>query len=544
MQKLFAIILVFLIVFSGLAAGEDSTASTDLADRRERTEKTDTTLNMPQGEAYSKLPIGVITFRSDAFRQNAACGTVPVGIDRMLILWERTYPLESTEYLCGGFEWSAQPLIVKWTKQIREQTVFAEGYEPPVAMKETMMTNAVGLTRFFDLMTGEETREHLEAGGLMSGGMVLHPSGIPYMSVCQTGRSTKDPGTGLRQYNMYDLSEFPMVSSLQPEIVAGPEEQNGFVSAPLIDRTTDRMIAPGTNGYLYHIALNCELDYVDGTLDIHPEVTTSKPVSMTDRTTGYIAPVSVLDSFIYCGDTAGVLRCVDSGTMKSIWEKDLEDAILSAIPLEIREDRPVLYAANTLTNRENGKAAVICCDAMTGEELWRQEFSVEYSEKYLPVRSAGFVASPVIGREGLGQLVFFTITGMARETRDRLGLSGEPQSALIAMDKETGEIHWVFPMKSYCFSSPVAVYDDNGTGIIIQCTSKGVVRMLDGRTGDVIREIQLAGSIDASPAVYGDTMVVISSDDGNEYIYGILLAGKETDAPFALEPFVPFEEGI
>ena len=84
MQKLFAIILVFLIVFSGLAAGEDSTASTDLADRRERTEKTDTTLNMPQGEAYSKLPIGVITFRSDAFRQNAACGTVPVGIDRMV----------------------------------------------------------------------------------------------------------------------------------------------------------------------------------------------------------------------------------------------------------------------------------------------------------------------------------------------------------------------------------------------------------------------------------------------------------------------------
>ena len=70
----------------------------------------------------------------------------------------------------------------------------------------------------------------------------------------------------------------------------------------------------------------------------------------------------------------------------------------------------------------------------------------------------------------------------------------------------------------YSWSSPVDVYDENGTGYIIHCDTGGNMYLLDGLTGKVLNDIQLNGIIEASPAVYNGKVVIGTRA---QKIYGI-----------------------
>lgn len=67
----------------------------------------------------------------------------------------------------------------------------------------------------------------------------------------------------------------------------------------------------------------------------------------------------------------------------------------------------------------------------------------------------------------------------------------------------------------------MAVYDEEGRGVIVQGGSDGMLRMLDGLTGVELNSLQLEGSIEGSPAVYNDTLVIGTTGKGNSYVYGI-----------------------
>jgi outer membrane protein assembly factor BamB len=65
-------------------------------------------------------------------------------------------------------------------------------------------------------------------------------------------------------------------------------------------------------------------------------------------------------------------------------------------------------------------------------------------------------------------------------------------------------------MPKYTWSSPVAVYDDNGNAYIIVCEGSsygGKVYLLDGKTGTLLNTFEAEKNIEASPAVYGDMLV-------------------------------------
>ena len=91
---------------------------------------------------------------------------------------------------------------------------------------------------------------------------------------------------------------------------------------------------------------------------------------------------------------------------------------------------------------------------------------------------------------------------------------------LACLDRKTGEIVWEH-VAYYSWSSPVCVYNPDGTGKVIYASGGGKLYMLDGQTGETLDTLDLGGSmIEASPAVYKDTLV-IGTRDG--HIYGIKL---------------------
>ena len=91
---------------------------------------------------------------------------------------------------------------------------------------------------------------------------------------------------------------------------------------------------------------------------------------------------------------------------------------------------------------------------------------------------------------------------------------------LVALDKQTGEMVWEFPTAVYSWSSPVDFYDAEGNGYLIYCTSGGYMYLLDGATGEKLDAIDLNGNIEASAAVFNNTVVV---GHRSQKIFGIAL---------------------
>ena len=161
---------------------------------------------------------------------------------------------------------------------------------------------------------------------------------------------------------------------------------------------------------------------------------------------------------------------------------------------------------------------------MTGQQSWALELGVAKNKKKTSW-TVGVKASPVIGRNQLDDLVYFTAAGLTAAGANELGLGSKAvDAALLAIHKDTGKLAWAYALPSYTESSPVAVYSEAGKGWIIQCCADGTILMLDGLTGKLINQIKVTGSISASPAVFGSTMVIATSGTkATSFIYGITL---------------------
>ena len=123
----------------------------------------------------------------------------------------------------------------------------------------------------------------------------------------------------------------------------------------------------------------------------------------------------------------------------------------------------------------------------------------------------------MIGRNELDGLVYFTVS-LATDID-----GSAAQGVLLALEKDTGKLAWSRPLSSYSYSSPVAVYREDGKGWVIQAAHDGTIELLDGLTGAVVSRLQIEGEINASPAVYKNMLVLGTQGKGTSNIYGISL---------------------
>ena len=106
----------------------------------------------------------------------------------------------------------------------------------------------------------------------------------------------------------------------------------------------------------------------------------------------------------------------------------------------------------------------------------------------------------------------------------------------MALNKEDGKVRWAYGMDEGCESSPVAVYDEEGNGWIIQCASDGNICLMEGISGKEVVTLQVEGTIEASPAVYNNMMVIGTTGKGTCFIYGIEIEGPEQEEEATPEP--------
>ena len=484
-------------------------------------------LNMPVADNYLTQPYGVLTYRGNAFRQNASVGTVGE-ISEMAIAWKAeagsAKGSSSTYY---GIGWTGQPAIIKWSKEVRAATNINANKKDTTALKEVIIAGLDGNIYFLDLTDGAATRNPINLGFPMRGTPSLHPLGYPIMAVGQYGRRMAS-GTGdigLRVYNLLDQKQAYFIDGLD----GGKKrrtyyEVGAFDTSALIDPNTDTMVAIGTNGMLYTALLNTEYSVMDATVSINPSMVSmiSRISKQAGKYTAVQSSPAMYANYVYYADMQGILRCVDTTTMTTVWAVDTEDAVEASIALDLDDNGDLwLYTANTLEYRKKGDSTIRRYNALTGEESWSLPVGVTLGKNE---KIPGAMASPVVGQHELSDMVYFTLSNVSSSGAATLR-EGENmlQSVLIALDKDTGSVNWSLPMDAYSYSSPVAVYTEEGTGYIIQACSDGTLMLLDGRTGAMIDTLELEGTLDASPAVYNDTLVIGTTGKNTAYIYGIKL---------------------
>ena len=527
-------------------------------------------IHMPDADNYYRngKKLGVLTFRGDNFRRNAAIGTLKGAPTKLSFIWEaESGSARGTNTTYYGYGWTGQPVISLWSKEVRTGSNLFQSKQETSGLKEVIIAGLDGNIRFLDLRDGSITRNSIKLGYPMRGTPSVHPGGTPFMSVGQFARKmkVKTGKIGLRQYNLYTQKELKLLDGLDGKYHRPLNDVGSFETSALIDWTTDTLITAGSNGMLYLEALNTNFDYVAKVMSISPSITVMTSKAKGQKNTALTAVESSLaayDKYVFYADMGGILRCVDTDFLKPVWAVDTGDSVMAAIALDLtekedgEEEEPEptetegeepeedsdkvkdnrklsLYTANMLNNRKKGDSNIQIrrYDALSGKQEWSVDIGVHKGKK--DKDDVGAKASPVIGQHNLSDLVYFTVTGLSDDGRSRLGLSGDAPAALIALEKETGKIVWAFGLSSRSESSPIAVYDVNEDGWIIQCEQNGKIHLLNGRNGSLVDTYEVKAEIEASPAAYDDTLVIGTTGKGTSYVYGIRIetgVGLEEEA--------------
>ncbi|MBE5782132.1 MAG: hypothetical protein E7329_02310 [Clostridiales bacterium] len=477
----------------------------------------------PNPDNYNRLEIGVLTFRGDNFRRNASFGTVEVEQEEMSVIWKSEIGSLRTKDsgTLYGVGWSGQPAIVKWPVDVRKMMdTLYEDARNTSALREVIFGAQDGKIYFLNLESGEATRDPINVGYPLKGSVAIDTSGRPLLSVGQ-GVSilpSKTGDIGLHVFNLINNEKEFFINGRKSNSQKQYGSNGAFDGTALFLWQDDAMVVAGENGLLYTVDLNSTFTFPtaaepdkEAGMETQQKTTylRTKANASKDTMTAVESSVAMYDKYIYMADAYGLLRCVDSDTMKTVWAMDTGDNTDAAIALDMDSAEAVsLYTGNTAYSRLGSKKDVSIrkLNALTGEEIWKYDIKCDYDKN----QQSGCKASPVIGQNGIDDLVIFTVN-----------MVDEGGSDVIAFKKESGDVAWRYRLDAETISSPVAVYNEAGDAWIIQADGEGKLYLLEGDSGKLGSTLDLGGDIQGSPAVYRNILVIGTCDKDNAYMYGI-----------------------
>ena len=456
------------------------------------------------GISYTDVD-GIVTFRGNNFRDTAAYGNTQIKDGKIKDLWTaKTGSLTYGDATWSGSGWTGQPLMEKWPKEVKQSMNMYDWAKEKDDLVEVIYACMDGYVYFLDLETGEATRDPLYLGFTFKGAGALDPRGYPILYV-GAGYDSNEGTARVFVVNLLDCSVMYTFGNNDPFSLRG--NLSYFDSSALVDAKTDTLIYPGENGILYLIKLNTSYDPEAGTLSIAPDNIVKwhyygTRTSVASYWLGMEDSAAIYDGYIFMSDNGGNLMCLDLNTLQLVWAQDILDDSNSSPVLSVEDGHLYLYISTSfrLGWRSNSIAEVPIwkIDAETGGIIWKTSYDCASDDGV----SGGVQSTIAVGKEQLSDNIYVTV---ART-------DGQAQGVLACIDKSTGEVRWEHE-SAYAWSSPVCVYNPDGSGRVLYCNSTGHIYLLDGKTGEVLDTHQISdGVIEASPAVYKSYMVVGTRD--------------------------------
>jgi len=471
---------------------------------------------------YSHL--GVTTFRGNNFRNSASWGNATVTQERLEIRYqmnigrmERTDTITCAQASCTvpncaevhrrvirwtGVGWPGQPAIVQWDPEVQQMMNLHPEMRDREGLVEVIYGALDGFIYFFELETGRETRPRINFGEPAKGSVSVDPRGYPILFVGQ-GDLMRGNRFGKYMFSLIDGSELFFLNGRDNFSL---RMWGAFDGTPLIDAVNDKMVIIGENGVVYSMELNTVFDRDEQAISIDPVISryryTGSRVLGTEN-----SPVG-FSHYIFFADNSGLIQCLDLRTLEPVWVFNAGDDTDASLVAEWEEEyqRLVLYTGTSVDLQGHGGSAHIRkLNAANGDVLWEYSIRAHFNPSF----NGGVMATPVVGEHDISDLVIFWVAQVINH-----GGGG----TLIAFDKQTGEIVWETVLPVFGWSSPVAVYTEDGTSYLVVSDSQGDMRLIRGTTGEVLYRIRLGSNVEASAAVFGNFLVVGTR---GERIFGI-----------------------
>lgn len=462
--------------------------------------ESDYEINFDLPERYTELE-GIVTFRGDNFRSGAAYGTAAVSSKTLTKAWSKsTRGLSDTDGIYwSGSGWTGQPLIVKWPEATRKNiSAMYDWAREKEGLVEVIYATLDGHVYFYELTSGEYTREPLNLGFNYKGAGALDPRGYPILYV----GSGVDSVNGRSRVKVVNLIDNSVMFEFGHNETFANRGWHMFDSSPLVSAETDQLIYPGENGILYIIHLNTKYNEQTGELSVDPDNIVKWKYNGTRSGSRYWLGVessaAIINNYIFLADNGGNLMCLDLNTLELVWVQDVLDDTNCSPVVDIEDGHPYIYISTSFHYgwRSYSTAAIpiFKIDAETGEIVWRTDYTC-YTVQDL---SGGVQGTIAVGKNKLSDMIFVPI---ARTP-------GASSGTLAALKKDTGEVVWEKETSMYSWSSPVDFYDADGNGYLLYCNSGFNMFLIDGKTGEQLDYMNLGGNIEASPAMYGNYAVV------------------------------------
>lgn len=462
--------------------------------------ESDYEINFDLPERYTELE-GIVTFRGDNFRSGAAYGTAAVSSKTLTKVWSKsTSGLSDTDGIYwSGSGWTGQPLIVKWPEATRKNiSAMYDWAREKEGLVEVIYATLDGHVYFYELTSGEYTREPLNLGFNYKGAGALDPRGYPILYV----GSGVDSVNGRSRVKVVNLIDNSVMFEFGHNETFANRGWHMFDSSPLVSAETDQLIYPGENGILYIIHLNTKYNEQTGELSVDPDNIVKWKYNGVRSGSRYWLGVessaAIINNYIFLADNGGNLMCLDLNTLELVWVQDVLDDTNCSPVVDIEDGHPYIYISTSFHYgwRSYSTAAIpiFKIDAETGEIVWRTDYTC-YTVQDL---SGGVQGTIAVGKNKLSDMIFVPI---ARTP-------GASSGTLAALKKDTGEVVWEKETSMYSWSSPVDFYDADGNGYLLYCNSGFNMFLIDGKTGEQLDYMNLGGNIEASPAMYGNYAVV------------------------------------
>jgi hypothetical protein len=451
-------------------------------------------------QTYTQVP-GVLVFRGNNARSAPAYGTAEVKDAKLQVAWTQdTGEVRGDGSYWPGAGWTGQPLLVHWPEATRKAMGYADEFTNDPNFTEVIYPTFTGVIYRLDLATGKQTRAPIATGCGYKGTGSIDPRGYPLLYTGQ-GLNDMDGVNCPWQYRIFDLIQNKQVAGWSGSDPAAPRKDWGaFDSSALVNAASDTLIEPAENGLVYKAKLNAKFDPAAKTVSVDPQLTRMEYRTPTSEKFGIESSAAAYRNLMYAADNDGNVICWDANTMAIIWARNVGDDTDATITLDQTPDGVFIYTGNEIDKRGAAGTNMITnlrkINALTGEQVWQYDVPALYDNGV----NGGLLATPLLGTGEISDMIIFNV---AKTTSQSTG-------TMVALDKVTGKPIWTRTMKRYSWSSPVQITSTTGKAYGIVTDSGGTMHLFDPNTGADLSTLSLGKNTEASPAVYGNMIVVAS----------------------------------
>jgi len=450
-------------------------------------------------DAYDNKP-GIFTFRGSSSRIPNFSGHLTDDSIQFKVDWVFTTRTDGFKTSVGVFEggsgWTGQALYVNWPDSIVEQ--FKSNPEAScrnLHNQEIILASLCGDLYFIDFETGEKSRESYNVGNVLKGTPALNTDLNGHVYIGHGAKKEATFGT-----QVFDLFTHKMINTfgIDPKAWRG---WGGYDSSPV--EAGGFLFRPAENGTIYKYYVG------DGGYTLQSTLRYS--TTEAKKSPGMESSMAVCRNYGYIGDNAGNILCVNLNTMRPVWHFWNHDDTDASPIVEEEDGIPYVYTGCEVDHQGNtGCCYFVKLNGLTGELVWEDTIPCRKLKFGDNTSDGGMYVTPLIGEGDCEGMIFSAFCLHTAQT----------SGVFVAFDKKDGSELYRINLKCYCWSSPVAFYNDRNEMFVFFGDVLGNVYLIKGKTGEIVATAKIGSNFEASPIVV-DNKIIIGSR-GNK-IYKISL---------------------